>query len=215
MTALQQTSERLARSLRWRCSANYWQYLVDRVMKVDTRVHWSRVVMDRTTTGYLRSLRPRELDALEISGTRYQSFGFRSYERVTFPDFDLCDPCLAHDRRYDVVILEQVLEHVERPWKAVENVYSLLKDGGTALVATPFLIKIHDAPIDCSRWSELGLKHLLAAAGFDFERITTGSWGNRACVRANFARWTPWNALFHSLENEPDFPVHVWAFARK
>ncbi len=184
-------------------------------MNVDTHVHWSRVVMDRATSSYLRALRPHELDVFEISGTRYKSFGFKTYETVMFPAFDLCDPDLAHDRQYDVVILEQVLEHVRRPRKALENVHSLLRPGGTALVATPFLIKIHDAPIDCTRWSELGLKHLFAEAGFDFERITTGSWGNRACVRANFARWTPWNALLHSLENEPDFPVHVWAFATK
>ncbi len=36
--------------------------------------------------------------------------------------------------------------------------------------------------------------------------------GNRACVVGNLSRWSaykPW----HSLRNEPDLPLQVWAFA--
>jgi hypothetical protein len=91
----------------------------------------------------------------------------------------------------------------------------MLRPGGTLVVTTPFLIRVHPSPFDCSRWTELGLKYLLAEAGFDLSRITTGSWGNRACVRSNFVDWRGWNPILHSLRNEPDFPVHVWAFAKK
>ena len=38
------------------------------------------------------------------------------------------------------------------------------------------------------------------------------SWGNRQCVVGNFDRW-PAYRRWHSLRNEPDFPVQVWAFA--
>jgi hypothetical protein len=91
----------------------------------------------------------------------------------------------------------------------------MLTPGGALLITTPFLLKIHDAPVDCSRWTELGIRHFLAEAGFDIANITTGSWGNRACVRSNFRPWTPYLPWLHSLRNEPDFPVVVWALARK
>jgi hypothetical protein len=60
------------------------------------------------------------------------------------------------------------------------------------------------------------MKSFLADAGFDRESIVTGSWGNRACVRANLSkrRW-PRRGWFGSLKNEPEFPVTVWAFAKK
>ena len=38
--------------------------------------------------------------------------------------------------------------------------------------------------------------------------------GNRACLKANLMRW-PKRGFTGSLENEPDFPVMVWAFAQK
>jgi len=72
---------------------------------------------------------------------------------------------------------------------------------------------VHNVPIDCNRWTELGLSYLLQEGGFAQDDIQTASWGNRACVRANFRRWR--KRGFGSLRNEPDFPVMVWAFARK
>jgi hypothetical protein len=34
-------------------------------------------------------------------------------------------------------------------------------------------------------------------------------------VVANFRKWQPWITWWHSLKNEPDFPVVVWALATK
>jgi hypothetical protein len=59
------------------------------------------------------------------------------------------------------------------------------------------------------------MRHLLAEGGFDLDRITTGSWGNRSCVRSNLLMWTPYNRWLHSLRNEEDYPIQVWALARK
>jgi SAM-dependent methyltransferase len=115
--------------------------------------------------------------------------------------------------RFDLIIADQVFEHLLWPYRAGRNVRSMVKPGGHFLMTTPFLIKVHESPVDCSRWTELGLKHLLAECGFPLEEIRTGSWGNRACVRANFRRWA--RKGFRSLANESEFPVTVWALAKK
>lgn len=175
--------------------------------------HWARTVMYSECFRLIRELEPPELDTLEISaGKEWRPLGFKSYTEANFPEFDVCSMMLPG--RYDLIIADQVFEHLLWPYRAGKNVYGMLRPGGHLLVTTPFLIKVHDVPVDCSRWTELGMKHLLAECGFPFEGIRTGSWGNRACVKANFRRWAR-RGWFKSLANEPEFPVSVWALARK
>jgi len=106
---------------------------------------------------------------------------------------------------------EQVLEHVRRPYRAVRNVWEMLRPGGIFAVNTPFLIRVHEDPEDYSRWTEKGLRQLLVEGGFEESAVQTGSWGNRACVRATLSHWAGWIPWMDSLENEPQFPVVVWA----
>lgn len=179
-----------------------------------TQEHWSRVVMNRETRSIIRSLEPGKLKTLEISGSAWgKREHFKEYRQVSYPEFDLCGSPL--DETFDLVIAEQVFEHLLWPHRAGRNVYRMLNPGGHFLLTLPFLIRIHASPTDCTRWTETGIKYLLAECGFSMDRIRTGSWGNRACVRANFPRWIYYRPLFHSLRNEPNFPVHVWAIAQK
>jgi len=174
---------------------------------------WCRIVMNRETQKIVTGLDIPRLDALEVSGNRWQSTPFRSYRSVSYPEFDLCRPPSGIST--DLVIAEQVFEHLLRPYRAGKAVYDLLRPEGFLLITTPFLIKIHDAPVDCSRWTETGIRYFLAECGFPFEKIRTGSWGNRKCVVSNFRRWTPYLKGIHRLENEPEFPMVVWALAGK
>jgi SAM-dependent methyltransferase len=177
-------------------------------------VDWVRVVMYRECFKFLRELGPENLDVLEISGGVHwrREFDFKSYTTTKFPGFDVCAEALP--RKFDVVIADQVFEHLAWPSRAARNIYKMVRPGGYFIIATPFLLRVHNSPIDCSRWTPTGLQHFLEDAGFDADRIQTGSWGNRACVRANFKGW-PKRGLTGSLKNEPDFPVMVWAFAQK
>jgi SAM-dependent methyltransferase len=176
--------------------------------------HWCRVVMDRETAKLIGELDVATKDCLEISGTKWRTTGFQSYRTADYPEYDVCARPFEREA-FDVVIAEQVLEHVLWPYRAVRHVFDSLRPGGVFLVTTPFLLRVHKVPVDCSRWTELGLKHLFAEGGFELDTVRTGSWGNRACVKSNFRQWTKWLSWFHSLRNEPDFPVVVWALARK
>ena len=177
-------------------------------------VQWHRVVMDRETEALVRELDPPPADALEISGSKWESFGFHSYRRVAYPEFDICEETL--DQKFDLIIAEQVFEHLRWPRRAANNAYYMLRPGGCFLITTPFLIKIHEEPIDCTRWSEYGMRYFLADSGFPLKSITTGSWGNRQCVKANLRYgWQKYRAVFHRLTNEPHYPLSVWALARR
>ena len=60
----------------------------------------------------------------------------------------------------DMVILQGVLEHVRDPRRAVLEVLRVLKPGGLFYAEMPFLEPYHEAPIDISRCTKLGLIHL-------------------------------------------------------
>jgi SAM-dependent methyltransferase len=175
---------------------------------------WVRVVMYRRCFEFIRTLKPENLDVLEISGGPQwrRAFQFRSYVETQYPDFDICSQTL--DRQFDLIIADQVFEHLPWPNRAGRNVFQMLRSGGTFVIATPFLVRVHKVPIDCSRWTEQGLSYLLQECGFLEENIKTDSWGNRACLKANLKKWRSYG-WFRSLQNEPNYPVMVWAFAHK
>ena len=175
---------------------------------------WVREVMYEECFAFLAGLHPERCHVLEISaGNQWrQRFNFRSFTETQYPDFDICADVLP--RTFDVIIADQVFEHLPWPYRAVRNVHAMLKPGGVFIVAAPFLVRVHNVPLDCNRWTETGLSHLLQEGGFRPDDIRTRSWGNRACVVANFTRWSK-RGLLGSRRNEPDFPVMVWAYARR
>lgn len=175
---------------------------------------WVRVILYRKAFEFVRGLNPAKLSALEISGGgRWKQLGFGSFLATDYPEYDVCTHEL--DQQFDVIIADQVFEHLLWPYRAGRNVYSMLKPGGYFIMATPFLIKQHPMPYDCTRWTETGIKYFLAECGWDLEKIKTDSWGNRSCVKANLGRnWAKFGPL-SSLRNEANFPVTVWAFAQK
>ena len=68
--------------------------------------------MNEAVDAHIAALDPRELSAAEISGDLHAEQAVEGVRRAsTYPEFDLCAP-LTEERRFDVVICEQVLEHV-------------------------------------------------------------------------------------------------------
>ena len=177
------------------------------------KTHITRTVAYREVDALLDALGREQLHALEIAaGWKGRQRRWASFAEMNWPDHDICTDVL--DRQFDVIIADNVWEHLLHPWKAAGHVLQMLKPGGLFINITPFMIRQHLVPTDCTRWTELGMKHFLADVGFDEASIETGSWGNAAAVKANLHRWarTGWR---RRLPNQPAFPVTVWAFYRK
>lgn len=181
----------------------------------------NRIVMQKKSRAMIRALGPEHLDVAEISGRWGQQFGFRSHQRFSYPTHDIC---LGPPRdeagqvlQFDLVMANQVWEHLDRPYAATRNVLAMLRPGGHFWLASPFFVPFHAAPTDCSRWSARGLTNLLIEAGFAEDAITAGQWGNRAAALRNLEpQWPPeHDPETDDLTNDPDFPLMSWAMARK
>jgi SAM-dependent methyltransferase len=176
---------------------------------------WQRVVMNEEIAAHLERLVPSRLSAAEISGDAHANRGWKDFHSLNYPDFDLCAPITIAER-YDVVICEQVLEHVVDPCLASQHLLGLCRPGGHVIVSTPFLIRQHELPLygmlDYWRFTPRGLRTLLERAGLEVDHV--GTWGNSWGVLGNLDRWSA-HRRWLPLRNRPDIAVVVWAFARR
>jgi SAM-dependent methyltransferase len=66
---------------------------------------------------------------------------------------------------FDVVVLMNVLEHVFENRGLVKNIAKIIKPGGKLILTIPFLLKVHQAPFDFSRYTPYYLEALAKDAG--------------------------------------------------
>lgn len=108
------------------------------------------------------ALRPAVLEA--CPGSEYLGIDFRPGPGVDLA-VDVCAPGGAEwDAmwgRREVVLCVDTLEHVNRPWRAVETIRDLLRPGGLAVFAVPFAFPIHEYPHDYYRYTQDGMRALL------------------------------------------------------
>tara|TARA_R110000787_G_scaffold166485_2_gene279486 strand:- start:80 stop:643 length:564 start_codon:yes stop_codon:yes gene_type:complete len=182
----------------------------------------NRVVMQPASRRMIQALGPRNLEVAEISGKWGEMFNFKSYEQFRYPKFDVCqgpfkDAETGKERRFDLILANQVWEHLDRPYAATRNVYNMLRKGGFFWVAVPFFVPFHAAPQDNSRWSARGLKNLLIEGGFDEDAIHSEQWGNRHVALRNMEeKWPPkYNPETDDIKNDPMMPICSWALAQK
>lgn len=71
------------------------------------------------------------------------------------------------DKTFDILLCNQVLEHVFNPDIFLQEINRVLKPNGKLLLTIPFVWDEHEQPFDYARYSSFGLKFLLEKAGFE------------------------------------------------
>ena len=180
---------------------------------------YNRVAYIEVTKQWMQEVGAQNLDACEISGSNFESWGFKSHQSFEFPDYDICQGPFKNEdgtiRQFDIILAEQVWEHIDRPYAATKHVMQMLRPGGFFWLAVPFFCRLHDFPVDCSRWSARGLKNLLIECGFDENEIRSDQWGNMSCALRDLSPfWAIYDPARDTLENDPNMPVMTWAMAR-
>ena len=69
------------------------------------------------------------------------------------------------DASFDTVLCLQVLEHVPRPWRLLDEIARVLRPGGALVLTAPHIWGLHEEPRDYYRFTPFGLRHLSDAAG--------------------------------------------------
>ena len=85
---------------------------------------------------------------------------------------DLNMPLPVKDNVCDIIVMSNLIEHIPEPLTLLKESRRILNKGGKVLITVPFLIKIHQAPIDYLRYTEFMLHRLLEQAGFENIEIT-------------------------------------------
>lgn len=162
----------------------------------------------------------RDLKIIEFGGSNgfiKTLFNSSCYEVApNAPMVDIHDLSAFPRNYYDFVILDEILEHVEKPWVAIEEIHQILKPGGCLITSSPFLIAVHKVPNDYWRFTKDGIAVLLKK----FSTVETYSWGNPSAVTYLMkgmmvsVRDTI-NAGQFDLSNIEKFAISVWAYAWK
>lgn len=123
------------------------------------------------------------------AGFRTSPRGFLGVDRTAYPGIglvaDLAQLPLAAGR-VDGVLCEMVLEHVEAPGAVLAEIARVLKPGGRAYLAIPFLWPYHASPHDYHRWTREGAA--LAIPGL--ETLDVGISGGPTTALVNvFHEW--------------------------
>ncbi len=95
---------------------------------------------------------------IDNSITRRNNIADILYAGTTFP----IDDC-----QFNVVLCNQVLEHVFNPDEFIEEICRVLIPGGKLIITVPFVWDEHEQPYDYARYTSFGLKALLEKNGFN------------------------------------------------
>lgn len=90
------------------------------------------------------------------------------------------------DNSVDAVICESLLEHVQDPYKLIDEIYRILKPGGKIWIMVPFMLGFHSSPNDFRRWTHQGLSEIFGK----FENVEVKSfYGPTSAVTFLLGEW--------------------------
>ena len=92
------------------------------------------------------------------------------------------------DSSTDSALMLHLLEHLDRPGRALREATRILRPGGVLLIEVPFIYPIHDAPLDYRRWTREGIRIEIEDAGLLIdELVSIGRASETAAVLFNLA----------------------------
>ena len=72
---------------------------------------------------------------------------------------------------FDSVLLSDVLEHIRKPEKLINEIYRILKKDGFLIMNVPYYYCLHEEPFDYFRYTEFALKPMTADSGLALELL--------------------------------------------
>jgi SAM-dependent methyltransferase len=100
---------------------------------------------------------------------------YLAVEIYPYPEVDIvCDLTKVNPfapGSLDVILLMNVLEHLQDAAEFIKTLSGLLRPGGKILAAVPFLVKIHQAPYDFARYTHYHLQKMGEDAGLRIDRM--------------------------------------------
>ena len=79
--------------------------------------------------------------------------------------------------RYDAIVMNEVLEHIQQPEVAIKTLSELLSPGGVLIMTTPFLVNFHANPDDHNRYTPSAIRLMLKHAGLQPKVVEgRGNW---------------------------------------
>ena len=140
------------------------------------------------------------------------------WQTRSHPPYDITKET-SYDQSWDVIVADQILEHVSQPWEAMRLIGEHTLQ--MAIITVPFLIGIHNSPSDYWRMTPKTIRGLAEPY---FSQVNIQSWGN---AKVNY-----WHAIYNRtsrlIENVPETeldeglinndtnkPFVIWAILKK
>jgi SAM-dependent methyltransferase len=118
------------------------------------------------------------------------------------------------EKDFDIVIINQTLEHLYNPFQCVKNVYDHIAPGGYFYTTVPMINVDHNMPFYYWGINPLGLTLMCKSQGFTV--LETGFWGSQKYVLDLFGRepWPHYNTIGDTANN-PNYVCQCWVLCKK
>jgi len=160
---------------------------------MDSSVNWLRIPMYNAIFSTLSNSFGSEFFkgkvATEIGGSEgtlarmLEFFGSTVQVAPDYPRIDV-ENLPYPQESFDVIILDQIVEHLQHPWRAVEQVRRVLRSNGLCICTSVFIYPINHGGNygDYYRFSPEGFRSLFE----DFKIISSDGWGNAEVLRLTY-----------------------------
>ena len=144
-----------------------WRELKKSINKTAHYLHGTCIDIGSGNSPYKSYVIPHVTRYIAIDKTLTHQHMFQD-SKVEYMDADVM-ALPFEDNSIDSVLLTQVLEHLDTPYKALDEIYRVMKPNAILILSVPFIYQAHATPFDYFRYSEYGLKKI--AKDYNFKTV--------------------------------------------